>query len=116
MCTGAVEAFVDDYFPCDVRGTDDLGLRHTMAMWATDSCAQFVEVLMLTSFYIYRDQIGISELMGMRAGDLVFFLLFTSVVVAIEWALEAPVNNMLEMLHGWQASPPSTGHGTHHPP
>ena len=32
------------YVRIEVRGSADLGLRHTMVMWVTDSAAQFVEM------------------------------------------------------------------------
>ena len=89
----------------DDAGDDvDLGLRHTLVIWCTDTAALYIEFLMLIAMYLLRKQFNLEALFRRRSGDLIYFMLFVSFLVPASWIEDVFTNNVNELLWGWDAT------------
>ena len=101
----------------DAVDDTDLGLRHTLIIWCTDTAALYIEVLMILAMYLFRLEFNLEEMYNKRSADLVYFMLFimmgclglslvvgTSEIFTIRSKSAWPTHGALE-LRGWRPSP-----------
>ena len=87
----------------DAVDDTDLGLRHTLIIWCTDTAALYIEVLMILAMYLFRLEFNLEEMYNKRSADLVYFMLFIYFLLPASWVEDAFTNNINEAIWKWDA-------------
>merc|ERR1711871_242436 len=57
---------------------------------------------LLFFLYIYKEEAGLQKEYDMRPNDLLYFLLFNSIIPAGRWVVDIFMHSVLETMQGWR--------------
>ena len=77
-------------------------MLNPMYRFSVDTLGTVIAPIAIVVLFIFREQFEVCKYYGMRSGDLIFFLLFSSFLVPAFWVVDIFLFNTQEMLYNWK--------------
>lgn len=73
-----------------------------MFWFGIESLALIASGVIIVCMYWFKKELEISKLYGMREDDLIFYFMFSFIIIPFQYNIDIFLHNILELVHGWK--------------
>uniref|UniRef100_A0A7S3BDH7 Uncharacterized protein n=1 Tax=Haptolina ericina TaxID=156174 RepID=A0A7S3BDH7_9EUKA len=107
MRVKAAQALKDgEVVPMNTPEMEAIGIMTDMLQlmyrYSVDALGAVISPVTISIMYLFKREFEITDLYGMRPTDLIFFMLFSYIMIPALWIVDIYVFNLLELIYNWK--------------
>ena len=79
-----------------------IDMLQSMYRFSVDSLGTVISPMSIAVLYLFRKEYDISDLYGIRDTDLLFYMLFSIIMIPALWLVDIFLHNTLELVWNWK--------------
>lgn len=95
-----------DAIPLNTPEMEAIGIMTDMLQlmyrYSVDALGAVISPVTISILWLFKREYEITKLYGMRPSDLIFFMLFSFIMIPALWVVDVFLFNLLELLYNWK--------------